>query len=178
MMKKIKVIGIVFLVVLACFQLFACQSSSKLKQKELSANASSGEIALRDVPEEYMNCLENFLNAMETDTFQSAKYAYFPNETIRHAHENSGVTLIDYSIESAEKLRNNLYAFNLILKDDYNPEPYKQWKFVGEIDGEILVIGNVNYIPEELTTDFEKDKYEVKTDETLPQDAIIFDLEN
>ena len=173
-MKKIGAITVMFLVVLACLQLSACQSSSQIEQSKIS---SEEEILLEDIPEEYIDCLENFLDAMKIDTSQSAKYAYFPNETIRQAHENSGITLTSYSIESAEKIGNNLYAFDLILEDTYNPDSYEQWKFVGEINGEILVIGNANYIPEEMIKDIDKDKYEFKTDETLSQDAIIFDLE-
>lgn len=173
MITRIKVIAELFLIVLVCLQLCSCQSSSEPEQKEQSIVFSSEET----IPEEYTDCLEKFLDALTEDTSQSAKYAYFPNETIRKAHEDSGITLVSYSIESAEKITDNLYAFDIILEDTYNPDPYEQWKFVGEIDGKILVIGNVNYIPEELAPDLDKSRYEYKTDETLSlDDSIIFDF--
>ena len=176
-MQKIKVIIMMFLIGLACLQLCACQSSGEPDQKEQSIGFSSEDDMLEDIPEEYVDCLEKFLDAMTTDTAQSAKYAYFPNETIRQAHEDSGITLVSYSLKAAEKIGDTLYAFDLILEDTYSPDPYEQWKFVGEIDGELLVIGNANYIPEELAPDFDKDRYEYKTDETLSlNDSIVFDF--
>lgn len=178
MMQKIKDILVMLLAVLVCLQLCACQSSNGAEEKEQTIDNASGETTLEDVPKEYIDCLENFLDAMTTDTSKSAEYAYFPNETIRQAHKDSGVTLVSYTIKSVEKIGDKLYAFDLILEDTYHSGPYEQWKFVGEIDGEILAIGNVNYIPEELAPDLDKDKFEYKTDETLsPDDSIIFDLE-
>lgn len=178
-MKKNQVIAVVLLAILCCFQLCACQSSGESEQGELGIAYFSEDTMLEDIPEEYIDCLGKFLDAMTKDTSQSAEYAYFPNETLRQAHKDSGITLVSYSIESAEKIGETLYAFDLILEDTYNPEPFEQWKFVGEIEGEILVIGNVNYIPEELAPDLDKDRYEYKTEETLSYgDSIIFDLES
>lgn len=142
-----------------------------------SQNKQEQEIVGSDVPEDVIKCLTDFLEALKVSTEDSAQYAYFPNADIELAHKNSGITLISYSIEESRKISDNLYAFNLLQEDSFEPgEIYRMWKFVGKINGSYMVIGNANYIPEELREGLDVDDFTTENDSTLPPDTIIFDL--
>lgn len=86
-----------------------------------SQNKQEQEIVGSDVPEDVIKCLTDFLEALKVSTEDSAQYAYFPNADIELAHKNSGITLISYSIEESRKISDNLYAFNLLQEDSFEP---------------------------------------------------------
>ena len=108
-----------------------------------SQNKQEQEIVESDVPEDVIKRLTDFLEALKVSTEDSAQYAYFPNEDIELAHKNSGITLISYSIEESRKISDNLYAFNLLQEDSFEPgEVYRMWNFVVNNIGSFMVIAN------------------------------------
>ena len=158
--------------------IFAVLYGGQLLRSQLVSKDKQGQaISESDVPEDVIKCLTDFLEALKVSTEDSAQHAYFPNEDIELAHKNSGITLISYSIKEARKISDNLYAFNLLQEDSFEPgEVYQIWKFVGKLNGAYTVIGNVNYIPEELREGLDIDEFTTEDDSTLPPDTIIFDL--
>lgn len=158
------------LLIIVCIFATSCGSSDVVPEK----NEQSSSI---ETPEEYSKCLIDYLEALKISPQDSAKYAYFPNETIKAAYENSGVVLLDYSVEEERVVNDSLYAFYLKMEDSYEPgEPYYRWKFVGEINDEVMFIGNVNYIPEELQENLVVADYTVTDEDTLSQDEVLFEI--
>lgn len=79
-------------------------------------------------------------------------YAYFPNDDLRLAHEQSNMRLISYEIESSTKINDKLYEYNVLIKTDFAPEEYTRvYYFVGNIDGELKFIVNASFVPDELS---------------------------
>lgn len=98
------------LLIIVCLFATSCGSSDVVPEK----NEQSSSI---ETPEEYSKCLIDYLEALKISPQDSAKYAYFPNETIKAAYENSGVVLLDYSVEEERVVNDSLYAFYLKMED-------------------------------------------------------------
>ena len=149
------------LLIIVCLFATSCGSSDVVPEK----NEQSSSI---ETPEEYSKCLIDYLEALKISPQDSAKQA---------AYENSGVVLLDYSVEEERVVNDSLYAFYLKMEDSYEPgEPYYRWKFVGEINDEVMFIGNVNYIPEELQENLVVADYTVTDEDTLSQDEVLFEI--
>ena len=102
--------------------------------------------------EDYQQQLELYLEAAKGSPQKSSEYAYFPNDDLRLAHEQSNMRLISYEIESSTKINDKLYEYNVLIKTDFAPEEYTRvYYFVGNIDGELKFIVNASFVPDELS---------------------------
>ena len=96
--------------------------------------------------------MELYLEAAKESPQKSSEYAYFPNDDLRLAHEQSNMRLISYEIESSTKINDKLYEYNVLIKTDFAPEEYTRvYYFVGNIDGELKFIVNASFVPDELS---------------------------
>ena len=96
--------------------------------------------------------LELYLEAAKESPQKSSEYAYFPNDDLRLAHEQSNMRLISFEIESSTKINDKLYEYNVLIKTDFAPEEYTRvYYFVGNIDGELKFIVNASFVPDELS---------------------------
>lgn len=66
------------------------------------------------VPEEFTVCLENALDALKESGAASVPFSYFPNEELKSAREGANGNLISYTIDSAQKINDNLYDYFLL----------------------------------------------------------------
>ena len=97
--------------------------------------------------EDYQQQLELYLEAAKESPQKSSEYAYFPNDDLRLAHEQSNMRLISYEIESSTKINDKLYEYNVLIKTDFAPEEYTRvYYFVGNIDGELKFIVNLGIV--------------------------------
>ena len=85
--------------------------------------------------------------------------------------------LISYTIDSAQKINDNLYAYEVTMELAETPgEKDVYYKFVGNIDGEILYIGNPNWVPESIGENYESEDFQNPIGEnTLSSGAVIFE---
>lgn len=67
------------------------------------------------VPEEFTVCLENALDALKESGAASVPFSYFPNEELKSAREGANGNLISYTIDSAQKINDNLYAYEVTM---------------------------------------------------------------
>ena len=113
------------------------------------------------VPEEFTVCLENALDALKESGAASVPFSYFPNEELKSAREGANGNLISYTIDSAQKINDNLYAYEVTMELAETPgEKDVYYKFVGNIDGEILYIGNPNWVPESIGENYESEDFQ------------------
>ena len=68
------------------------------------------------VPEEFTVCLENALDALKESGAASVPFSYFPNEELKSAREGANGNLISYTIDSAQKINDNLYAYEVTME--------------------------------------------------------------
>lgn len=129
------------------------------------------------VPEEFTVCLENALDALKESGAASVPFSYFPNEELKSAREGANGNLISYTIDSAQKINDNLYAYEVTMElAETSGEKDVYYKFVGNIDGEILYIGNPNWVPESIGENYESEDFQNPIGEnTLSSGAVIFE---
>lgn len=108
----------------------------------------------------YEKTLTTYLEAMKDGSTKAIEYTAFPNEVIEHDYLSSPERIVDYEITSSNQLNDNLYVFTLNIAASDEPNIYTPlYYFVGQQDGEYTVYINVNYIPDELCTNFSPSDY-------------------
>lgn len=108
----------------------------------------------------YEKTLTTYLEAMKDSTSKAIEYTAFPNEVIKHDYLSSPERIADYEITSSTQLNDNLYVFTLNIATSDEPNIYTPlYYFVGQQGGEYTVYINVNYIPDELCTNFSPSDY-------------------
>lgn len=96
--------------------------------------------------------LNQYLEAMQIGPTKASKFAYFPNEDIRFSFEHAHAQFLDYEIESSAEINKDLREYTVLVKSDLDPDEYiRVFYFVGRINDELKFIGNVTFVPEELT---------------------------
>ena len=145
----------------------------------LGCGITSASESETDIPQEFTSCIETALDALKQSGKESLPYSYFPNDSLRAARETSPEYLLSYSIESTEKVNDDLYAFKVLVEGSYSPgEQFEIYKFAGRINDEILYIGNAAWIPENLQDGFDAEKYSTALRENdLSSDAILFNIQ-
>lgn len=137
MKKSVKQVVIISSLVLVLLLAFAIYKNN--------ANSKSDDSS-------YRQQLELYLEAAKESPQKSSEYAYFPNDDLRLAHEQSNMRLISYEIESSTKINDKLYEYTVLIETDFAPEEYTRvYYFVGNIDGELKFIVNASFIPGELS---------------------------
>lgn len=143
----------------------------------LSGCSERPEYIFDGVPEEFTVCLENALDALKESGAASIPFSYFPNEELRLAREGAEGNLLSYTIDSAQKINDNLYAYEVTMELAESPgQTEVYYKFVGKIDDEILYIGNPDWVPDTIGENYKSEDFQNPTGENdLSSDAIIFD---
>ena len=94
MKKSVKQVVIISSLVLVLLLAFAIYKNN--------ANSKSDDSS-------YRQQLELYLEAAKESPQKSSEYAYFPNDDLRLAHEQSNMRLISYEIESSTKINPDLF---------------------------------------------------------------------
>lgn len=116
----------------------------------------------------YETTLISYLEAMKTGTKDAVEYASFPNEDIRNAFLSSPMYIVDYEIETSETINKSLRAYTILIKDSMSvDDTYRRiYYFVGVVNDQYTVFGNVDFIPDSLSESLDVSKYSY-TDENL-----------
>ena len=115
-----------------------------------------------DVPDEIYSFMVNYMETARDGYNKLVDKDYFPEEYqwARELSEQSPQYVVDYEIESAERVNKNLYAFILLVKTDDTRGKYERLaNFVGYIDGKLYRIANTHFIPENMTAGLIEAKY-------------------
>lgn len=130
------------------------------------------------IPAEVSEVVENYMDAYKKGTEYSVEYAHFEDEFMRTAYIVSGDKLLDYKIESAEKINDNLFAFTIMVKTEqtafYSGDVYERvYNFVARIDNEWYFLNGVAHIPADIQDGLDKSKYVYTDDRILDPGDVI-----
>lgn len=130
------------------------------------------------VPKEVSETLENYLSALKEGVDKAVEYAHFEDDFTREAFIDSGSYLIDYEIEDAEKVNENLYAFSILSKTNTSvlyqgDEPIRVYNFVGKVNGDWYFMNGVAQVPEDIQENFDPSKYSYSDDNIVDRDDVL-----
>lgn len=113
-----------------------------------------------DVPEEVSALVDTYMNAYKIGTGESVRYAHFENDFKKEAYLESGDKLLDYRIESTEKINDSLFAFTILVKTTQTDNSYlRVYNFVALIDNNWYFINGVENILQDLKDNLDEEKY-------------------
>lgn len=114
------------------------------------------------VPDTVYSFMINYMEAARDGFNKLVDMDYLPEEFqwTKELSMQSAEYVIDYEIESAEKINEDLYAFVILIKTNATMEKYTRIaNFVGIIGGEVYRIANTAHIPENLREGLDAEKY-------------------
>lgn len=126
------------------------------------AKGNALESPYKDVPDEVYGYMVDYMEAARDGYSKLVDRDYIPAEYqwAKELTEQSPEYVVDYEIESAERVNDKLYAFILLIKLNTTAEKYMRVaNFVGEIDGKLYRIANISYIPEDMEAGLDAAKY-------------------
>lgn len=136
--------------IFCCLLLFVCL----LLPSGCGAKSNALKSPYEDVPDEVYSYMVDYMEAARNGYSKVVDRDYIPEEYqwAKELTEQSPEYVIDYEIESAERVNDNLYAFILLVETDATMEKYTRVaNFVGIIDGKLYRIANTSYIPESIS---------------------------
>ena len=138
-----------------------CLFSAGCKEEEVTEKA--------EVPEDVLTFVETVMEAYKIDPSEAIKYKHYEHEVLIQYDLEANDKLIDYEIENAEMINENLTALTMQIKSEQIYGEYRQvYNFVVRIDGELYYIGNVSEIPPELKENLDESKYRYEDDLGIP----------
>ena len=131
-----------------------------------------------DIPDEVMSLVEQYMDAYKSGTAESVAYMHFESEFIRSAYIDSGDKLIDYKLESTEKINDNLYSVTLLVKSEssimyFGDEYQRVYNFTARIENEWYYINGVSNIPPALQENLDVNKYTYEGENIVDPDDIV-----
>lgn len=172
-----KKISIAVVVVLVCL-LICIVAIGQFMPKDRDSEEGP-DIAL---PAEALDLINNYMSAFKKGTDKSVEYIYMEDEFKRSAYINSGDMLIDYKIESFEKINDNLYGLVVLTKTEQSMitfgDVYRSvFNFVGYIDGEWRYINGVANIPTDIQENLDVNKYTYNDDHIVGAEDIVGEID-
>lgn len=127
-----------------------------------------------DIPDEIMELLKSNLEiarkGFHTDEALADCYTAPGNEFYLEMTKQTPSYLLDYEIDKAEKINDDLYAFTILTQksasdaEDTSDGLYDRiFNFVGRIDGKLYIIRNERDIPESIREGFDPNLYTYET---------------
>lgn len=152
-MKAKKIAVLVVVAIILCVIAFASIT--------LRIHAQSN---VNDIPADITNLIEEYLAAYREGTDKSVEFTYFNDEFRKEAYIVSGDKLLDYEIQSIERINDNLFAISILVKttqtECYMGDDLQLvYNFAAKIDGQWKYINGVSNIPEDLRENLIVEKY-------------------
>lgn len=133
------------------------------------------------VPDEVTELFEKYMDAYKNGVEESVVYAHFEDEFTRSAYIGSNDKMIDYKVESTEKINDDLYCFTLLAKNEvgirhFGDDYRRVYNFVGRIGDEWYVMNGVGNIPQALQENLDASKYTYTGDNIVDPGDIIGEI--
>ena len=93
------------LVMVLAFSLAACH-----------AEAGTLSVGKLEIPEEARSLVESYLDAQKTGVHESVKCVHFEDDWTENIYLDTNDKLLDYRIENAEPINNDLTAFTIMVR--------------------------------------------------------------
>ena len=129
-------------------------------------------------PNDVLNLIENYLEAYKQGTSVSIVFMHFEDDFNRSAYSDSNDYLIDYKIESIERINRNLYEVRLLIMSEltrnyFGDEPQLVYNFVCRIHGKWWYINGIRHIPPNLRSGLDDSIYEYLDPKIVDPEDII-----
>ena len=162
--------------------LVGCAASPAEPSQPPAPAESTQPMETDGVPDEVVSLVEQYMNAYKNGTGESVDYMHFESEFIRSAYIDSGDKLIDYQIEDAEKINDDLYCFTLLMKSQSSvfqsgDEYQRVFNFAARIENEWYYINGVSNIPPAIQENLDVSKYTYTGENIVDPDDIIGKIE-
>ena len=166
-MKKRKIIWIAAGAVLLCALAAAWLLAGRAPQRKKSG-----------VPDEVTEVLTAYMDAYREGIEHTADYVHFESDFIRSAFFADPDKLIDYKVESAERINDRLYAFTVLCKTEqtvlhYGEDYLRCFNFVTKIGDRWYFLNGVNHIPQENRENLDETRYVYHDDDIVPPEDVI-----
>lgn len=143
MVHQVKVFKICLLLVIIALGVFALSISQR-----------------NSLPEDVQALVDQYMEAYKFGTKEAAQYAHFESELIRVAYLDAATILIDYRLESTERVNDDLYALTVLVKTNYTGNAYlRVYNFVGYVEGQWRYMNGIGNIPEGIRDNLDEDRY-------------------
>lgn len=134
------------------------------------------------LPAEALDLINNYMSAYKKGADKSIEYIYMEDEFKRSAYINSGDMLIDYRIESFEKINDNLYGLVVSIKTEQSMmtfgDVYRSvFNFVAYINGEWRYINGVANIPANIQENLDVNKYTYDDEHIVGAEDIVGEID-
>ena len=130
------------------------------------------------IPDEVSTLVKNYMDAYKNGTEYSVEYAHFEDEFKRSAYITTGDKLLDYKIESADKINDNLYALTILVKTEqstfYSGDVFERaYNFVAQIDDGWYFLNGVSNIPSDIQDNLDVSEYTYDDENIVDRDDIV-----
>ena len=131
-----------------------------------------------DIPSDVPDLIEEYMDTYKRGTEYSVEYMHFEDEFVRQAYIDTGNNLLDYQVESIEKVNDNLYAVTVQVKTANHVlmfgDSYEQvYNFVVRIDGKWYYVNGVTNIPPDLQENLDPSKYSYNDDNIVSHEDVF-----
>lgn len=135
------------------------------------------------LPVEAQDLVETYMNAYKNGTAEAVEYIHFEDEFIKSAYIAAGDKLLEYQIESTEKINDNLYGLVVLVKTEqttfYSGDVFERvYNFVGFFDGKWFYMNGVANIPTSVRQNLDESKYAYDDENIVDPDDIVTVIDN
>jgi hypothetical protein len=150
----------------ACAIVF--RTTSETNRLQVSIDASWIKSEKPEIPKEALSLVETYMDALNVGVHEAVKYIHFEDDWTKGIYLDTNDKLLDYRIESAEMINNDLIAFTIQSRTMVSDETAQTqgegtylmvYNFVARIDGKWRFINGVRHIPDDLKVNFDENKY-------------------
>ena len=147
-----------------------------------AANRSETEEWKSVLPPEACKMVEQYYAASKEDVARATEYVHFEDEFDRLAYIDSGDELLDYRVESVEKINDRLYELVFLYKSEQSVEMcgdefQTAYNFVVNIDGEWKYVNGYRGIPEDLRENLDPEKYRYRGEDVIDDGVMPLEWE-
>lgn len=142
--------------------------SSCGKNERADANLN---ILDNNIPTDVATFIYDYFEEFKNGTEGIVKYRHFEDESEVKLLLENDIKILDYEIEKAEKINDNLYAFRLLIQNNGMPKSIIDagqymvvYNFVVRIDESLFVCATIRDIPSDLRTGLNPDNYKTNSE--------------
>ena len=160
----------VFLAISICVVLSLCITACSPSEKQGEA----------EIPKEVQTLVDDYMTAYKIGNKELVEYAHFEEDFIREAFIAADDKLIDYKIESTEKINDNLYQFTISIKTtqtQYHSDDFvRVYNFVAFINDRWYFINGVTNIPDTHKENLDESKYVYEDENIVDREDVLGEI--
>ena len=147
-----------------------------------SASTETLPVNEPEIPDEVLALVVTYMEAYKIGVNEAVKYIYFSDDWTEGVYLDTNDRLLDYRIESAEMINDDLIALTIQTRTMMSDETgetqgegtfFVAYNFVARIEGEWRFINGVRHIPEVLKDNFDESKYQYSDPDIVDHEDVL-----